>query len=281
MRRLAASWSPSPGQSSRWHPAPKRRRFIQPSLGWERAGAQNKAPARWPGLGFQGFGLVQSLAADGPSRARIGRPVDDIGPGRALRFMDKGVFDPTSSKIEILVGPDRYEEPESEDELLDVDAICAKDFDRVWREQELTCPGSWRSGRRPFRHRLSALKADRSSRSSWSPAARARRLSLRRLHRPCPRHRSRASGQGPRCRARPRIRHEERRPADLVARCRSLFRGREPAHRAPTPIIGQSKSRSSSQWPIRSPTLTRQAFRAMPQPLSGCCRKERLPSVLL
>jgi len=56
--------------------------------------------------------------------------------------MDEGVFDPTSSKIEILVGPDRYEEPESEDELLDVDAICAKDFDRVWREQELTCPGS-------------------------------------------------------------------------------------------------------------------------------------------
>lgn len=179
--------------------------------------------------------------------------------------MDKGVFDPTSSKIEILVGPDRYEEPESEEELLDVDDIYAKDFDRVWREQELTCPGSLRSGRRPFRHRLSALKADRSSRSSWSPAARARRLSLRRLHRPCPRHRSRASGQGPRCRARPRIRHEERRPADLVARCRSLFRGREPAHRAPTPIIGQSKSRSSSQWPIRSPTLTRQAFRAMPQ----------------
>lgn len=87
-----------------------------------------------------------------------GHPLDDIGPGRALRFMDEGVFDPTSSKIEFLVGPDRYEEPESEEELLDVDDIFAKDFDRVWREQELTCPGSLPIG--PTALRTPSLRAE-------------------------------------------------------------------------------------------------------------------------
>jgi hypothetical protein len=57
--------------------------------------------------------------------------------------MDEGVFDPTSiSEIAFLVGPDRYEEADCEEEFLDVDDIFAKDFDRVWREQELACPGS-------------------------------------------------------------------------------------------------------------------------------------------
>ena len=52
--------------------------------------------------------------------------------------MDEGVFDPTSiSEIAFLVGPDRYEEADCEEEFLDVDDIFAKDFDRVWREQEL------------------------------------------------------------------------------------------------------------------------------------------------